>query len=157
MLATSTLVPNSNRESKSVAPAVRAASQVEAPSRREFLYYIWGASIALLIGEAGAGLIWFALPRFKEGTFGGIFNFPPDQVPGVEKAPYNRPMAASGWRIRRMALWFCTASARTWAACRNGRRVTTASSVRVMDRSINSTANILKGRRHAAWIAFSPC
>jgi cytochrome b6-f complex iron-sulfur subunit len=87
-LATSTL----NRQTQAVtvpAPAV-PQTQVNAPSRREFLYYIWGASIALLLGEAGAGLIWFALPRFKEGTFGGIFNFPPEQVPEVEKAPYNQ-------------------------------------------------------------------
>ncbi|HVU11937.1 MAG TPA: Rieske 2Fe-2S domain-containing protein [Phototrophicaceae bacterium] len=63
--------------------------QVNAPSRREFLYYIWGASIALLVGEAGAGLIWFALPRFKEGTFGGVFEFPPDKVPDVNKTPYH--------------------------------------------------------------------
>ena len=47
--------------------------EVSAPTRREFLYYIWGASIALLLVEATAGLIWFALPRFKAGEFGGPF------------------------------------------------------------------------------------
>ncbi len=69
----------------------RAATevQVSAPSRREFLYYIWGASIALLLGEATAGLVWFALPRFKEGTFGGVFDFPPDKVPAVQTAPFH--------------------------------------------------------------------
>jgi len=79
-------------ETKATVPAKgRAAAevQVSAPSRREFLYYIWGASIALLLGEVGAGLVWFALPRFKEGTFGGVFNFPPDKVPDADKAPYN--------------------------------------------------------------------
>ncbi|MBE0690551.1 MAG: Rieske 2Fe-2S domain-containing protein [Anaerolineae bacterium] len=65
--------------------------EVAAPSRREFLYYIWGASIVLLLGEATAGLIWFALPRFKEGTFGGIFNYLPDQVPTVDQSPVNVP------------------------------------------------------------------
>jgi cytochrome b6-f complex iron-sulfur subunit len=60
---------------------------VDAPSRREFLYYIWGASVVLLLGQTTAGIIWFALPRFKEGTFGGVFNFPVDRfplVPGAE-------------------------------------------------------------------------
>ncbi len=76
-----------------VVPTPKAAPgvQVSAPSRREFLYYIWGASIALLTGEAVAGLIWFALPRFKEGTYGGIFTYPPDKIPGVDKAPVNVP------------------------------------------------------------------
>jgi cytochrome b6-f complex iron-sulfur subunit len=79
-------------ETKATVPVKGRATaevQVSAPSRREFLYYIWGASIALLLGEVGAGLVWFALPRFKEGTFGGVFDFAPDKVPGVEKAPYN--------------------------------------------------------------------
>lgn len=71
----------------SAAPQV----QVAAPSRREFLYYIWGASMALLLGQAGAGLVWFALPRFKEGTFGGVFNFPPERVPSAGSAPLNVP------------------------------------------------------------------
>lgn len=58
-----------------------AAVAVPAPSRREFLYYIWGASMALFLGQAGAGFIWFALPRFKEGTFGGVFNYPLEKLP----------------------------------------------------------------------------
>jgi cytochrome b6-f complex iron-sulfur subunit len=80
-------------ETKATVPASqgRAAAgvQVSAPSRREFLYYIWGASLALLLGEAGAGIIWFALPRFKEGTFGGVFNFPIDKIPAQDTAPAN--------------------------------------------------------------------
>lgn len=63
--------------------------QVSVPSRREFLYYIWGASIALLLGETTAGIIWFALPRFREGTFGGVFSFPPDRIPEADRAPVN--------------------------------------------------------------------
>lgn len=65
--------------------------QVAAPSRREFLYYIWGASMVMLLGQAGVAFIWFALPRFKEGTFGGIFNFPPDKIPANNTAPFNEP------------------------------------------------------------------
>ena len=69
-----------------------AAIEVSAPSRREFLYYIWGASIVLLLGQATAGLIWFALPRFKEGAFGGVFNFAPDRFPTTAgNAPVSQP------------------------------------------------------------------
>ncbi|MCA9884897.1 MAG: Rieske 2Fe-2S domain-containing protein [Anaerolineae bacterium] len=64
-------------------PAVR----MDAPTRREFMYYIWGASIALLLGQATAGLIWFVFPRFREGEFGGIFPFDPADLPPVNAAP----------------------------------------------------------------------
>lgn len=60
---------------------------VDAPSRREFLNYIWGASIALLLGELTAGLLWFAFPRFKEGEFGGTFPFDPANLPEVGSPP----------------------------------------------------------------------
>lgn len=65
------------------------AVQVSAPSRREFLYYIWGASIALILGQAGAGIVWFALPRFKAGEFGGTFSFGEEIVPLEGDAPVN--------------------------------------------------------------------
>lgn len=58
-----------------------------APSRREFLYYIWGASIALLMGQLGAGLLWFIFPRFKEGEFGGEFVLSATDLPAVGEAP----------------------------------------------------------------------
>ncbi len=90
-------------ETKAKVPAKgKAAAEVQAnvPSRREFLYYIWGASMALLLGEATAGLIWFALPRFKEGTFGGVFTYPPDKLPQRIRAPVNVPEVASGYRTR---------------------------------------------------------
>jgi len=77
------------------APVARAAArpsvQVAAPSRREFLYYIWGASMALLLGQTSAGLIWFAFPRFKEGEFGGTFAFNPEELPSVGAAPTSVP------------------------------------------------------------------
>lgn len=78
-----------------VRATARAASaeqvSVAAPSRREFLYYIWGASIVLLLGQAGAALVWFALPRFKEGTFGGTFEVTPDKLPQAGSAPFSEP------------------------------------------------------------------
>lgn len=73
------------------APVARAVArpsvQVAAPSRREFLYYIWSASTLLALGETGAALIWFAFPRFKEGEFGGTFAFNPEELPGLGTAP----------------------------------------------------------------------
>lgn len=69
------------------APTVDAAT----PNRREFLYYIWGASIAMLLGGGGAALVWFALPRFPEGTFGGIFNFAPERIPQPGNGPAQIP------------------------------------------------------------------
>lgn len=78
-------------KAKAISTERAAEVQVELPSRREFLYYIWGASMLLLLGETAASLIWFALPRFKAGTFGGIFNFPPERVPLAETAPVSIP------------------------------------------------------------------
>lgn len=81
-------------ETRATTPRGRAAEQsaeVAPPSRREFLYYIWGASMALLLGQATAGILWFALPRFREGTFGGIFTYPPDKVPTAGSPPVNVP------------------------------------------------------------------
>lgn len=65
--------------------------QVAAPSRREFLYYIWGASIALLLGQASAGLIWFIFPRFREGEFGGVFPISRGDLPTLGQAPVSVP------------------------------------------------------------------
>jgi cytochrome b6-f complex iron-sulfur subunit len=62
-----------------------------APTRREFLYYIWGASIALILGQTSAGLIWFALPRFRAGEFGGTFTLTADDVPPPGAAPNSFP------------------------------------------------------------------
>jgi cytochrome b6-f complex iron-sulfur subunit len=67
------------------------AVSVAAPSRREFLYYIWGASIVLLLGQATAGLIWFIFPRFREGEFGGVFPFNPADLPPVDAPPTSVP------------------------------------------------------------------
>lgn len=75
-----------------VTPRASAAPvEVAAPSRREFLYYIWGASIVLLLGEVTAAIVWFALPRFKEGTFGGTFSFPPTRIPSQGTQPVAVP------------------------------------------------------------------
>jgi len=76
-------------------PAKTQAVEVSPPNRREFLYYIWGASILLIGGQAAAGLIWFALPRFREGEFGGTFSYGADQMgdmmPTADIAPVSVP------------------------------------------------------------------
>lgn len=64
---------------------------VSPPSRREFLYYIWSASLLLLLGQVGAGVLWFVYPRFAEGTFGGVFGFPVDRVPAAGGPPESEP------------------------------------------------------------------
>jgi cytochrome b6-f complex iron-sulfur subunit len=78
-------------KAKAAQPAPGESVGVSAPSRREFLYYIWGASIALLLGEVTAGVLWFALPRFKEGEFGGIFRLDPADLPEAGVAPLSFP------------------------------------------------------------------
>ena len=58
-------------------------------SRREFLYYIWGASIALLTLQGAGLLLWFLIPRFREGEFGGSFTLPVAELPPVNESPIN--------------------------------------------------------------------
>ncbi len=55
--------------------------QEKGVTRREFLYYIWGASLALFLAEAGGAVVWFALPRFRAGEFGGAFGLAADALP----------------------------------------------------------------------------
>lgn len=86
-----TAVTAAETQAKAIATERAAEIEIAAPSRREFLYYIWTASLVLLLGQAGAALIWFALPRFKEGTFGGTFSFAPDRVPQPNTAPVTVP------------------------------------------------------------------
>ena len=62
-------------------------------SRREFLYYIWGASMALLLAESGGAIVWFALPQFRAGEFGGVFNLAPGSLPAVGSPPVLKPDA----------------------------------------------------------------
>lgn len=66
-------------------------ASVNKPSRREFLYYIWGASMVMALGEAAAGFIWFAFPRFREGEFGGTFTIPGTEIPAVGAEPISKP------------------------------------------------------------------
>ena len=64
------------RQEKEERKIARQAARPEAKpvTRREFLNYAWGAAMGLVLAEAGITAISFALPRFKEGEFGGVFD-----------------------------------------------------------------------------------
>jgi cytochrome b6-f complex iron-sulfur subunit len=65
------------------------AAALESPglTRREFLYYIWGASMALLLAGSGGAVLWFAFPRFREGEFGGIKRLNISDLPEPDSTP----------------------------------------------------------------------
>ncbi len=72
---------------------VSAAAVVPPINRREFLYYVWGASMAIFMAEVGGALVWFAFPRFKEGEFGGIITVPISELPAPDTGPKDFPEA----------------------------------------------------------------
>lgn len=57
-------------------------------NRREFLFYVWGASMALFTAQTTGVIIWFMLPRFKEGELGGTFTVP---APPLGSPPVSYP------------------------------------------------------------------
>ena len=67
--------------------AEATASPSSGLTRREFLFYIWGASMALFTAEFAGLFVWFALPRFKEGEFGGKFSVSIDELPTKNAEP----------------------------------------------------------------------
>lgn len=74
-----------------MANAAVSAGDSGGVTRREFLHYIWGASIALFAAESAGLLIWFLIPKFREGEFGGTFTLPIDELPEVNAEPANKP------------------------------------------------------------------
>jgi cytochrome b6-f complex iron-sulfur subunit len=78
--------------------AVSAEVKSGGVSRREFLYYIWGASIALYAAQFTGLLVWFLLPKFREGEFGGRFIVSIDELPSVNASPANMP-AGRFWLV----------------------------------------------------------
>lgn len=67
-----------------------AEASVVAPpplTRREFLLYIWTASIALSTAASGGVVLWFAYPRFRAGEFGGTFKIDVTKLPTTDAAP----------------------------------------------------------------------
>ncbi len=57
----------------SPAKSETAPSPAASINRREFLNYAWLASISLCAAQTVGLSLWFALPNFKEGQFGGQF------------------------------------------------------------------------------------
>lgn len=73
-----------------------AEAEVQGPlsaplTRREFLYFLWGSSMAVFMAGSGGATIWFALPRFREGEFGGAFSISPNDVPPKGSEPADFP------------------------------------------------------------------
>lgn len=56
-------------------------------NRREFMFYIWGASMVLALAGGAGAILWFAYPRFREGEFGGVFTVPVSNLPAAGSAP----------------------------------------------------------------------
>jgi len=73
----------------SQAATVDAGTTGSGVSRREFLYYIWGASIALVTLQGAGLLLWFLIPRFREGEFGGTFTIDIAELPEINAPPIN--------------------------------------------------------------------
>ncbi|GIV84553.1 MAG: hypothetical protein KatS3mg052_1560 [Candidatus Roseilinea sp.] len=81
----------------SAAPKPAAApkeKEAEAPAaapkgvtRREFLNYVWGASMALFLAQFGGITFFFAMPRFRAGEFGGKIAVRADEFPQPNQAP----------------------------------------------------------------------
>lgn len=78
------------RQQKEEDKAEQKTARVKGPrvSRREFLNYAWGAAMGVVLAEAGAASFMFAMPRFREGEFGGLFPLGTGSaMPGVEVGP----------------------------------------------------------------------
>src|SRR5512143_1096907 len=67
--------------------------QFRSVSRREFLNYVWVGSLAIFMAASGGAMLAFAMPRFKEGEFGGIFTVGAlsDKLPAPDSPPVNYP------------------------------------------------------------------
>jgi cytochrome b6-f complex iron-sulfur subunit len=92
-MATTTATKAASARTAAAEAAVNAPEvQVKGVTRREFLFYIWSASIALLLGELGGAIVWFALPRFREGEYGGKFPVDTSTLPAANSAPVLNPV-----------------------------------------------------------------
>jgi cytochrome b6-f complex iron-sulfur subunit len=89
------------------APAAKPTAKEEAAppappkgvTRREFLNYVWGASMALFLAQFG-GITWFfSMPRFREGEFGGVVRMPASAIPANNAAPVSNN-AGKFWLVQ---------------------------------------------------------
>ena len=66
-------------------------------TRREFLNYAWLASLGVLMVNIGGIGFLFAMPRFQEGEFGGVFTLGrASTLPLANAPPIKIPRANSG-------------------------------------------------------------
>jgi cytochrome b6-f complex iron-sulfur subunit len=89
-------------------------------SRREFLNYVWVGSLAIFMAATGGAMLAFAMPRFGEGEFGGMYTvgtvsetayarLGPGQLPdlrfwlNVAKKPLKAAGFKASWRFIRCA------------------------------------------------------
>lgn len=91
--------PASSATAKSAAagaaPKASAAAKEEAApaaptkgvTRREFLNYVWGASMALFLAQFAGITFFFAMPRFRPGEFGGEITVRADEFPEPNGTP----------------------------------------------------------------------
>ena len=83
------------------AMAVRETQMLQAPvTRREFLNYAFLASLGIFFVSLGGATMLFALPRFGQGEFGGVFELGTADaaIPAVMDAP--RPFStARTWLV----------------------------------------------------------
>ena len=75
--------------------AVREGQQFRNITRREFLNYVWIASLALFLAGMRGAVYAFALPRFLEGDFGGKATIGTVAYPGQRGGSDHR---RSDWR-----------------------------------------------------------
>ncbi len=82
-------------ENQDTAPAARQAEAEEPQkkmNRREFLNLAWLASLGILTIDLGVVTYFFALPRFREGEFGGTFTVGGTaELPAVGTTPDENP------------------------------------------------------------------
>jgi cytochrome b6-f complex iron-sulfur subunit len=62
-------------------------------SRREFLNYVWAGSMAIFLAASGGAMFAFAMPRFNEGEFGGMYTVGTvaEKLPAPDSPPVNFP------------------------------------------------------------------
>jgi nitrite reductase/ring-hydroxylating ferredoxin subunit len=63
------------------------ANPAPTPSRREFLNYAFGASIALMLAGSCGGLVWFTQQIPKKNVLGGVFTLDLAAVPTTPTVP----------------------------------------------------------------------
>jgi cytochrome b6-f complex iron-sulfur subunit len=62
-------------------------------SRREFLNYVWAGSLVIFMAASGGAMLAFAMPRFAEGEFGGMYTVGTvsGTLPEPDAPPVNYP------------------------------------------------------------------